>query len=317
MVFYKCAILADPEGKAWDLACKIHEKLKKKADKFELNKVRFQRFRDGEEKVKIENNVRKRVCFYIHDSNKPPLEWFTELCLVNHTLRNSSAQEIVDVLPYLKFSRQDRKDESRVPISARVVADVIEKYADRVLTLDVHNPSIQGFYNIPFDNLYSFPTVVKYLRENEPELIKNITVMSADTGGFARAKAFAQRLGTEKVVMGYKTREKPGEVASLKILGSVNGENVLLIDDILDSGNTLVSAATEARNQGAKKVYAYCTHGIFTLGTEKVESICDKVFIGDTIKRKENQIQTISFVDLFSEAIYRISKGESLSALFE
>lgn len=152
-----CMILADKQGKAWDFAYSIYEILNKKNKKFEINEVEIKRFPDGEIKAKIKENVRKSNCFFIHDSSKNPAEWFLELALVNGALKTSSVNEITNVLPYMKFARQDRKDESRVSISSKVVADVIQLYANRVITCELHAPQIQGFYDIPVDNLYTFP----------------------------------------------------------------------------------------------------------------------------------------------------------------
>jgi len=320
MVIHKCSILADPDSPGWEFAEKIYNELRMKSDLFELNKVHIKRFKDGEIKPKIELNVRERYCFFIHDSNSKPSDWFLELALINQALVNSSAYKVINVLPYLKFSRQDRKDESRVPISAKVIADVIGLYANRVLTLDVHNLAIQGFYDtkIPFDSLYSFPTVITYLKKHHPEIIDNLVIMSTDAGGAQRAKMFAKCLGIKDIAVGYKNREKAGEVEKLKVLGDVENKNVLIIDDMVDSGGTLIKAANEIRSQGANKVYAYATHGLFTKGHKEVTDCFDKLFIADTIKQQPViNAEIISFIPLFAEAIYRISEGESLSELFK
>lgn len=319
MVNNKCCIIANPEGNAWEYAKKIHEELKSRFSSFELNNINIKRFKDEEIKPKIELNVREKKSYFIHDSNLHPSEWFTQLCFINQALKKSSAQEIINVLPYLKFSRQDRKDESRVSINARVVADVIDLYANRVLTLDLHNAAIDGFYSIPFDNLSSFPVVIKHLRECHAEILNNLVIMSTDAGGAPRAKAFAKKLETGDIAVGYKTREKAGEVSSLKILGEVNGKNVLIVDDVVDSGGTLIKSCEAARNSGALKVYAYCTHGLFTDGVRKVTDCFDLFFVGDTLKLPEEpgpNTEIISFIPLFAEAIYRTSEGESLSELF-
>ncbi len=310
-------LIADPESNAWQYAVDIHEKLKERSKRFQLGRIDIKRFRDGEIKPKIGRNVRKKDCFFIHDSSKRPADWFLELALINHTLKNSSANEVVDVLPYIRFMRQDRKDESRVPLSSRVVADSIGNYADRVLTIDMHNPSTQGCYGIPVDNLHSFPTVVAYLKRKQPTLLENMVVMSTDAGGAARATAFAKRIGHEDIAIGVKKRPAAGEVGSVKVIGDVAGRDVFIIDDIIDSGNTLVTAANAARAAGAKKVYVYCTHGLFTEGTEKITKACDAIFVGDTIKQTQPGVNAISFVPLFAEAIYRVSSGPSLSALFK
>lgn len=321
MTMYKCSIIADPNGSAWNFAEKVYQELSMKTpDKFELNKVVIQKFRDGEIKPKIEKNVRRKNCFFIHDSSKEPKEWFLEMALILEALKNSSSQEITVVLPFLRFSRQDRKDESRVPISAKVIADVIGMYADRALTLDVHDPRIQGFYNIPFDNLYSFSNAITYLKEKHPDFINNLVVMSPDAGGGKRAEAFAKRINSDAdIVVGYKTRQKAGEISNLKITGDVKDKNVLIVDDMVDSGNTLIKAGSAAKEAGAKRVGVYCTHALFTEGSEKVRKCFDFVIVGDTIvnqKLKETGVEVISFAPLFAQAIYRINEGESLSDLF-
>jgi len=316
---YPCAILADPEGNAWDFASSIYKKLKERSKKFELTEINIKKFGDREFKNKIEKNVRRHICFYIHDSSKNPSEWFTELCLINHTLRNSSAQEIVDVLPYLKFSRQDRKDESRVPISARVVADVIGLYADRVLTIDVHNPAIQGFYNIPFDNLPSFPEAAEYFKKYHKEYLENLVIMAADVGGGGRAKSFARRVGAKDIVIGNKTKNKEGKIIDMQLIGNVGGRNVLIVDDIIDSGGTLCWSYDKLKSRGAKKIAVYAAHGIFSKGIDELVKCFDMLVIGDSIinpEIKHEKIERVSFVNLLEKAIYRTVKGESLSELY-
>lgn len=311
-------IIADPEGENWEFAEKVYNKIREKTKNFRLNEVSIREFRDKEIKPKIEKNVRNGKCFFIHDSNKNPAEWFLELCFVNQALRYSSAEKVIDVFPYLKFSRQDRKDESRVPISAKAVADVVSMYANSAMTIDLHNRAIVGFYDIPVEDLYSFPTVVKHINQKHPEILENLVVMSTDAGGAARAKEYAKKLGIDDVAIGYKHRPKPGEVGTMKILGDVKDRNVLVVDDLIDSGGTLAKAGEETAKQGAKKVYAYSTHGLFTQGVDKITPYFDRVFIGDTIKQKpHDKIEIVSFTDLFADAIYRTSKGKSLSELFE
>lgn len=312
------SIIGNPKGESWTFTSKIFEILKQKGSCYELNEVNFKEFRDGEFKPKITKNIRGKCCFYMQDSNINPSRWMAEIALVNEALVKSSAGEIIDVFPYLKFSRQDRKDESRVSISARVVADVISKYADAVITLDVHNPTIDGFYDIRFDNLYSFRTAVDHIKSKHPEILENLVVMSPDVGGSARANSFANKLGIEDIAIGVKKRKMAGEVDSLKIIGDVEGKNLILVDDIVDSGNTIIKACKVAKKQGAKKVYGYCTHGLFTEGIDKVADNFDLFFVGDTIAQKTHpKIEIISFAPLFAEAIYRITNGESLSALFD
>jgi ribose-phosphate pyrophosphokinase len=320
MAVHKCSIIANPESYGGEYAQKIYDELKTNGNGFELNNVSINKFKDGEFKPKIKLNMRKRNCYFIHDSNLNPCEWFTQLCMINQALKKSSAQEIINVIPYLKFSRQDRKDESRVPISAKVVADTIGLYADRVLTIDLHNAAIDGFYSIPFDNLSSYPVVIKHIKEKHPEIINNLVIMSTDAGGASRAKAFAKKLGIDEIAVGYKSREKANEVESLKILGDIKDKNVLIVDDMVDTGGTLIKACESARNAGALKVYAYCTHGLFSSGVRKVTDNFDLFFVGDTVKINETDlpnVEVISFIHLFAEAIKRTSEGESLSELFD
>lgn len=316
---HKCSLLAEPEGKMWDFATSIYEHLSKRSDKFELNEILIKRFRDNEIKVKIKSNVRRNNCFVIHDSSKQPADWFLEMALINEALRNSSANEIVSVVPYMKFSRQDRKDESRVAVSAKVLADVMSIYANRVLTIDAHSPLLPSLYRIPFDNLYSSRTLHEYLKDRHPELLDNTVVMSPDAGGASRAKSFALRLGVKDIVIGYKYRKKEGEVNEFKIVGDVEGKNILIVDDIVDSGNTLIEATKALKNAKAKKVYAYCTHGVFSKDArERVCKEVDLMMVTNSIPQPAyDDVEVIPLNDLFAEAIYRTNEGLSLSELFE
>jgi len=325
----KCFLIADPEGGAWDFANDIYENLNKRIPGiFYLNELHITRHNNQEIEPKIKNNLRRSYCFYIADSNLNPQEWFTQLSLVNQTLKNSSAQEIIDVLPNLYYSRQDRKDKPRVPISSKVVADMIGLYADRVLTLDVHSQQIQGFYNIPFDSLPSFRTVANYLQENHSKILKNdeLTIVSPDAGGGKRAESFAKKLGKKNVSIGYKIRNDL-EVETIKFpKEQIEGKDIFLIDDIGDSFGTIKEACDELKKNGAKKIYAYCTHAFFTKGYKPIQNL-EKLFIGDSIKQPYNKkykpnkkekrkLETISFAPLFADAIYNISAGESISDLF-
>jgi len=306
-----------------DVYKKVKEKLE---DKVQLVDIEIKKFRDKEIKVKIKNNVREKICFYIHDCSLEPNDWFLQLAFINYALKNSSAGKIIDVIPYLYFSRQDRKDESRVAINARVVADVISLYADRIITCDLHSPQIQGFYSIPLDNLYSFPYAIDQMLkddETKQELVDGLAIMSPDAGGVKRAEAFLKRLSKKinkeiGLVIGYKQRPKEGEISDYRILGNVEEKNVLIVDDIIDSGNTLINAAEELRKNGARKIFAYATHGLFTEGYEKLKEF-DKIFVSNTKpqKNKGENIKIVDLTDLFAEAIYRISVGESLSSMFD
>lgn len=316
---HECMIIANPEGKAWDFAVSILNKLNEKDKKYHLNEIHVKRFRDGEVKVKIKDNIRRKNCFFIHDSSLIPAEWLTQLIFANETMKNSSADEIINVLPYMKFSRQDRKDESRVSINAKAVADVISLYADRVLTLDAHFTQIQGFYRIPLDNLYSSNVLLDYLSAKHKDFLNNLIIMSPDAGGASRAKAFANKLGVKDIVVGYKYRKSEGEVSEFKIIGEVQDKDVLIVDDIVDSGNTLIEATKKLKEEGARKVYSYCTHGVFSENArEKISKVLDLMIVSDSIYQpKYEKIEVIPLADFFAEAIYRTNEGKSLSALFE
>lgn len=293
---------------------------KEQEDVLELNPLEITNFKDGEHKSKILNNIRGSNCFFIHDSNSHPDRWFSGMCTVNEALGSSSAHEIINVFPYLKFSRQDRKDESRVSTNTKAVAHPLNRTHTRVLTLDVHSDAVQGPYDIPFDPLYSSPTVTAYLKKNHPQLLEDLTVVSPDVGGGPRAEAYAKRLGIEEVVIGYKTRGSPGRVEGVRFPSDIDfqNKNILIIDDIIDSGGTLIRAADILRERKAKGIYAYATHGLFTDGYKKVTKHFDRVFVGDTLKQPDvTKLEVISFTDLFGEAIYRINESESLSELFD
>jgi len=313
-------LLADSESKIWNIAQEIFDYLAKKID-VRLVKINVKKFRNGEKKVKIEENIRKHSCFLLHDSSKQPDSWFFELIAILHALKSSGASEITAVLPCLLYSRQDRKDESRVAINAKMVADCISMYANRVITVDLHADQIQGFYSIPVDNLYAFPVVVNYLKEKHPEFLNDLVLTATDAGAVKLAYVFAKRLEKHgiksEIAIGSKHRPKPGEVDDFKIVGDVNGKNIFIAEDIIDSGNTIVRCAEVLRKEGAKKICVYATHGIFTEGFEKLK-IVDKIFVGNTFPEQDkNNVEVISLTPLLAEAIYREAVGESLSALFD
>ncbi len=334
------AIIANPEGNAWEFAKEIYSKMleidkKRKKDsknkrdtlegKIEMIEIKFTKFRDGEFKTKITKNVRRKTCFFVHDSSLPPSDWLIQLTMVNNALKSASASEIIDVLPYLLFSRQDRKDESRVAINARVVADTINLYADGVMTIDLHAPQIQGFYSIPLDNLFSSPSAIDHIFTNYRELLnEDLAIMSPDAGGVPRAKNFMELLNKKykketSLIIGSKQRPREGEVGDYNIIGDANGKTILIIDDILDSGGTLMKAAESLKKVGAKEIYAYVTHGLFTEGFDRLKPYFEKIFVSNTrkIPFSDEKLEIIDITGLLAEAIYRTINGESLSALFE
>ena len=286
----------------------------------ELNRLKIKRFRDREHKPKVENNLRECNVFYFHDPNLHPDAWLAQLLTVEDAIRSSSPHKATYVMPYKRFMRQERKDESRTSITTRAIAKILNEEHNRVLTIDIHSDAIPGNYRVPFDTLYSFPVAIKYLRENHPGILQDLVVVSPDAGGGKRAEVFSKRIGGRDVVIGYKYRPKPGVVGKLK-LSDFNGKKVLIIDDILDSGGTLIEAAKAARKQGAEEVYGYVTHPLFTKGYDKIIRNFDRLFVGNTIRHprldRSRKIEVISFTGIFGEAIYRINRGDSISALLD
>ncbi|MEK6918517.1 MAG: ribose-phosphate diphosphokinase [Nanoarchaeota archaeon] len=318
------AIIADPNSKGYDFAIGVYNHLlyKPKRD-FEVDLVTVKRedFKDGEFKLRIAKNVRRRQCYLIHDSNKSPSDWYTELNFVLDALKFSSPEEINVVLPYTRFARQERKDESRVSVNAKALAKMISTYADRAMTVDLHNPAMQGFFDIPFDNLYSFPTLIDYLGSKHPLIFEDLAVVSPDMGGAKRVRSLAKRLrasGLEvNVAIGDKIRLKDNVVDKVVIIGDVKDRNCLIVDDMIDTGGTIAMTEASLRENGAKSVYAYGTHGLFSAGLERFSTL-DKLFVSDTLVNSGSpNLETISLIPLFGEAIYRTIKGDSLSALFD
>ena len=315
-------LIADSTGPGFALAAGIKQYLAEKCDcDVPLINVEKKTFKDGEFKLKISDNIRRKKCFLIHDSNKLPCDWLAELAFALEAMTFSSPEEINVVLPYLRFARQERKDESRISVNAKVVADIVSLYATRGITVDLHAPQVQEYFQIPFDNLYSFPMLIYYLKEFHPEILENLVVVSPDLGGGKRAEALAKRLQkigvNAEIAFGHKTKVRDNEVEKVMIIGDVCGKNCLVVDDIIDTGGTMIKTAEVLRNAGAKTVYAYGTHGLFTQGTDRFK-VFDKVIVSDTLKSPEgSNVEVLSLVGLFGEAIYRIVRGESLSVLFD
>jgi ribose-phosphate pyrophosphokinase len=316
-------ILADRNGKAWKFTEEIYTKLKNHAENernYGLGGVEIKKFNDGEIFVTILDNVRNKTCFYIHDSSIPnPQDWAFSLTQVNDALKRSSANKINDVLPYMHYSRQDSMNEPRTPISSRLLADLINKAAYRVITADIHNPAITGCYNIPFDNLPVSPTITKYLNKNYGSFLKDAVVVAPDVGGAKRAGRYSEKLNLE-MTSAYKKRKRAGVVEKIEIMGDLDGRNVLMPDDMIDTGGTLIKAAEKAKEKGAKSIYAIATHGILSNDArEKLEkSVLEKIIVTDSIPQESNgKIEVVSLIDLFAETIYNICHGRSVSASFK
>lgn len=314
-------ILADPKGGAWDFARKIYDFLNSDPErqvKYRLGEVEIVRFNDGEIFARVLTNVRKKVCFFVHDSSMGAQDWAMSLVQINDALKRSSAGKVHNVLPYIKYSRQDRMTGPRTPISAGVLAKMICLGADGVISTDLHNPATTCAYDIPFDNLKAYPTLIKYLWEKYPDFISNLVVVAPDVGSAEMAKSYAKRLGGDVAIVS-KSRERAGVVGEMTLIGEVEGKNVLLVDDMIDTAGTLCKAAEILKEKGALKVWAAATHGLFSgEAFDKIGMSCfDKVIVSDSIPRlSEGRIEIVSLVDLFAETIGRIAHGKSVSELF-
>ncbi len=313
----RIAIIADPN---YGFAKEVYNSLYKKKTA-EFIPLKITNFADGEFKIKINRNIRNKKCFYIANPGQDPCRWFSEIAFVNDAMRFSTPSLVVDVFPYLRFARQDRKDESRTSVNSKVIAKIVSNYADRGLTIDLHAPQIQEYFDIPFDNLYSFPVLIDYLQKNHNNLLNNLVVFSPDAGGVGRVRSFTKRLNQKlnigaTIGFGNKIRERKNQVEKIDIIGDVKGKNILTLDDILDTGGTLSLLEKELRRNGAKEVYSYVTHGLFTKGIGHLRSF-DRLIVGNTIKNEYKEIETMDLSKLFGEAIYRTVVGESLSVLFD
>ena len=287
-----------------------------------LSKCEVKRFADKEIFVEMHENVRGEDVFVIQSTSFPANDNLMELLIIIDTLRRASAKRITAVVPYFGYARQDRKPGPRTPITSKLVANMIDKAgANRVLTLDLHAGQIQGFFDIPTDNLFAAPVLTSNIKDK----IKNKTpiIVSPDVGGVVRARIIASRIGADLAIVD-KRREKAGESEVMNIIGDVDGRACFIIDDIVDSAGTLCNASNALLDQGATEVYAYVTHGV--LSGEAVERVNNssltKLVLTDTIEEsdlvlKSNKIEVISISSLLGEAIKRISDEKSVSSLFD
>jgi ribose-phosphate pyrophosphokinase len=290
--------------------------------KLPLVKAVVRRFADMEVFVEIQENVRGEDIFVIQSTSFPANDNLMELLIVIDALRRASARRITAVIPYFGYARQDRKVGPRTPISAKLVANLITHAgADRVLTVDLHAGQIQGFFDIPTDNLYAMPVIVKDITDYLGQ--SNLMVVSPDVGGVVRARALAKRLGADLAIVD-KRRERAGESEVMNIIGDVEGRSCILIDDIVDSGGTICNAAEALLREGAKDVCAYATHGVLSGGAvarikgSKLKSlvITDSIAATDEVAKCSN-IRRISIAPLIGEAMRRINNEESVSSLFD
>ena len=287
----------------------------------ELGKAKVGRFSDGEVDVELYQNVRARDVFVVQSTCNPTNENLMELLIMVDALKRASARRITAVMPYFGYARQDRRPRStRVPISAKVVANLLETVGiERVLTMDLHADQIQGFFDIPVDNIYASPVLLTDLKnKNYPELV----VVSPDVGGVVRARALAKQLGCDLAIID-KRRPKPNVSEVMHVIGEIEGRNCVIMDDMIDTAGTLVKAAEVLKERGAGKVYAYCTHPVFSgPAIERIAgSQLDEVVITNTIPLTDaakscGKIRQLSVAFLFAETIRRISDGESVTSLF-
>ncbi|MBN1383611.1 MAG: ribose-phosphate pyrophosphokinase [Elusimicrobia bacterium] len=280
--------------------------------------IKVGRFPDGEVRVKIDENVRNCDTFVIQPTSSPANENLMELLIIIDALRRASAASITAIIPYFGYSRQDRKAEPRVPISAKIVANLITVAgANRVVTLDLHAGQIQGFFDIPVDHLYVRPVLIDYFRGKK---LQNLVVVSPDAGGVERARAFAKCLGLGLAIID-KRRLSPNQAAVMNIIGNVRDKNVIIVDDLIDTAGTLVKAAAALKKGGAKNIYAAAAHGIFAGEAYKriEKSNIKEVVVTNSIYRKvkSRRIKVLSIGKLLADAITRIHQGQSVSQLFE
>ncbi len=279
------------------------------------------RFADMEIFVEVQENVRGEDVFVIQSTSAPANDHLMELLILIDALKRASARRITAVIPYFGYARQDRKPGPRTPISAKLVANMVDRAgADRVLTLDLHAGQIQGFFDIPTDNLFAAPAMVQDIRDNFDA--NNLMVVSPDVGGVVRARGLAKRIDAPLAIVD-KRRERPGDSEVMNVIGNVAGRTCLLVDDIIDSGGTLVNAAEALLNQGATEVTSYITHGVLSGGAVarimgsrlKELVITDSILPSDAVSKAHN-IRVLPIAPLLGEAIARTAEEKSVSSLF-
>ena len=278
------------------------------------------RFADNEIWVEIKDNIRGEDVFIIQSTCNPANDNLMELLIMVDACKRASAGRITAVIPYYGYARQDRKPAGRSPISAKLVANMLEAAGvDRMLTMDLHAGQIQGFFDIPVDNLYAQPLFVKDLKNSPMVKSGNTMIISPDAGGVPRARAVAKKLNLDIAIID-KRRDRANESEAMNVIGDVKGKQCIIVDDIIDTGGTLVKAAKALEQEGAVEVQAYITHGVLSNGgAKRMEgSVLKRLVITNTIPAPENNIvKVISVANIFAEAIRRVHHDESISVLFE
>ena len=285
-----------------------------------LGGEKVKRFSDGEIQIEIDENVRARDVFIIQSTCSPVNENLVELLLMIDALKRASAASITAVIPYYGYARQDKKVAPRVPISAKLVADMLTVAgATRIITMDLHAGQIQGFFDIPVDNLFAAAVLIDYIRKN---FSNNLVIVSPDAGGVERARAFAKRLDAGLAIID-KRREVPNEAKAMAVIGDVIGKTVVILDDMVDTAGTLIEAAEAIMRKGAKDVHASCAHPVLSgPSIERIEaSPLKTLVVTDTIPLRQNaktcnKIKVLTISELFGEAIIRSFRGDSVTSLF-
>jgi len=282
-----------------------------------LSDATIRRFSDGEIGVQISESVRGKDVFIVQPTCAPTNDSLMEILIMTDALRRSSANSITAIMPYFGYARQDRKAAPRVPITAKLVANLLQTAGiDRVVTIDLHAGQIQGFFDIPVDNLYGNIIFLDYVKRKN---LKNPIIASPDIGGVARARAFAKKLDVDIVIVD-KRREKANECEVMNIIGDVEGRDVILVDDMIDTAGTITKAASVLKSKGATSVMACCTHPVLSgPAYERVKkSDLDELIVSDTIPLKEEseKITVLSVAPLFAEVIRRVYHNESVNGLF-
>ncbi len=285
-----------------------------------LGAAKVKTFSDGEIQIEITENVRLKDVFVVQSTCSPVNDNLVELLLMIDAFNRSSAKKITAVIPYFGYARQDKKVAPRVPISAKLVADMITVAgADRVITLDLHAGQIQGFFNIPVDNLFAAPVLIDYIRDNFRD---NMVIVSPDAGGVERARAFAKRLNSDLAIID-KRRDAPNQAKAMAVIGDVTDKVAVILDDMADTAGTLTEAADAIKNAGAREIHACCAHPV--LSGPAIERITDSVLkslvVTDTIPLAENaaacdKIKVLTISQLVGEAIIRSYRGDSVTSLF-
>ncbi|WP_425038048.1 ribose-phosphate pyrophosphokinase [Primorskyibacter sp. S187A] len=286
--------------------------------------ARVERFNDGEIFVEVFENVRGEDMFILQSTSKPANDHLMELCIMSDALRRSSAARITAVIPYFGYARQDRRSKARTPISAKLVANMlVQAGIERVLTMDLHAAQIQGFFDIPVDNLYASPVFALDILDQFKGNTKDVMVVSPDVGGVARARELAKRINAPLSIVD-KRREKPGEIAEMTVIGDVKGKKCIIVDDICDTAGTLCKAAEVLMEHGATEVHAYISHGVMSgPAVERVtKSVMKSLVITDSIEPTDaitaaKNIRVVPTAPIFAQAILNIWNGTSVSSLFE